>query len=157
MSAKTYPYRAKWHYGLGAMVVAGAIAWMAATGNGPPLFSGVLFWPVMALAGVLVSAGLLLFVLAVTSRRQIVLGDSEISSPAHLLQRADVVVPYRTISEVRIVTMLKRRFLQIRHAHGVLSIPEVALPRPAVFDEFNRELCSRLTGRAARPKGNARV
>ena len=159
MQDTTYPYRTKASSLAFATaffaVCAFAIAHEAQTNRRGLIIDGIirlapdgatLFYGAVAILSALLSVlGLVSrFARLVGGARYLTLTARDIIVPRGLLTRVDVTVPYAAIHDLRIVTVRKQIFLEIRHVGGRVSIVRSAMPSKEAFDQLLQLLAARV-------------
>lgn len=96
----------------------------------------VFYWCLTAVSGIFVLLGIHGVWSATTSKKEIVLTATSISSPKNGFSRKVVTVNYADISDLSIQTVQKQKFLNIVHPGGKLSIPQNMLPSKQQFEEL---------------------
>ena len=106
-----------------------------------------IFYGVIAGASlVFVLVGLLALVKSVTTKREIVISDTSLTSPKSGFSKIDVTVDFSDVTNVALQTVQKTKILNIDHPGGRLSIPNSMLPNKQAFEELVSLLQTRING-----------
>ena len=111
-----------------------------------PSGATVFYWGVAAVAAAFVVVALPAFVVGLVSTRRLTLDATELSVPGSVFSRAPTVVRLADIRQVSMSVIQKRRFFEIVHTQGKLTLSESLLPSPAAFEELCAEIARRIPG-----------
>ena len=106
----------------------------------------VFYWGIAAVAAAFVVVAVPAFVMGLVSTRRLTLDAAELSVPGSVFARAPTVVRLADIRSVSMSVIQKRRFFEIVHTQGKLTLSESLLPSPAAFEELCAEIARRSPG-----------
>jgi len=106
----------------------------------------IFYWVITGAALVFVLVGLLALAKAFTSKRQIVISETSLTSPKSGFSNIDVRVNFSDISNVTLQAIQKTEILNIEYLGGKLSIPNNMLPNKQAFERLVSLLNTRVNG-----------
>ncbi|OAD22673.1 membrane protein [Candidatus Thiomargarita nelsonii] len=96
----------------------------------------IFYWCLTVASGLFVIFGILGLMIGLTTKKEIIITENEISAPKSGISKKIVSVKYSEITEMNIQSIQKERFLQIFYQGGRLSIPQSMLPSKQAFEEL---------------------
>lgn len=104
----------------------------------------IFYWCIAAISGAFVVVGISALFVGLLSTHRVTLTATDISAPKYGFSRNLTVVALTEIASMDIRVIQRKRFLDIHHHSGVLTLTEFFLPNKASFDA----LCSAIASRA---------
>ncbi len=111
-----------------------------------PQGATIFYWVITGLSLVFVLVGLLALAKSVTTKREIVISETSLTSPKSIYSKIDVTVNFSDITNVTLQTIQKTKILNIEYLGGKLSIPNSMLPNKQAFEELVSLLQTRVNG-----------
>jgi hypothetical protein len=159
MNTLSYEYKTKWWVGPAVILFFGSAAFFfmeKATHSYrglvisriielSPRSAGYFYWLLFAFSMGLVVLGFLALAMSFRSARHVRLDEGMMIAPRNGLSNAEIAVPYKDITGLKIQEIQRQRFLHIEHRAGKLTLVQSQLPSRADFDEICSVLASRIT------------
>jgi len=96
----------------------------------------IFYWCLTVASGLFVIFGILGLMSGLTTKKEIIITENEISAPKSGISKKIVSVKYSEITEMNIQSIQKQRFLHIFYQGGRLTIPQSMLPSKQAFEEL---------------------
>lgn len=110
-----------------------------------PNSATIFYWIITGIALAFVTVGILALAKSVTTKREIVISETSLTSPKSGLSKINVTVSFSDITNVTLQTIQKTRILNIEYPGGKLSIPNSMLPNKQAFEELVSLLQTRIS------------
>ena len=108
-------------------------------------YSTYIYWGLVVSSILFVVIGLISIIVGMTSQHHLLLTDTSISAPRHILSRNPVVIPLSSVKNYSVSGGNGDRILVIRHQHGKINILESMLLSDGDFDQFHNKFLSLLS------------
>ncbi len=96
----------------------------------------IFYWVITGSALVFILVALFALAKSITSKREIVISKTSLTSPKSGFSKIDVTVNFSDITNVTLQTVQKTKILNIEYIGGKLSIPNSMLPNKQAFEEL---------------------
>jgi len=93
-----------------------------------------------------VLVGVAALIKSFTSKREIIISDTFITSPKSGFSKLDITVKFSDVTNVTMQTVEKTKILNIDYVDGRLSIPNSMLPNKQAFEELVSHIQVKLNG-----------
>ncbi len=108
--------------------------------------ASIFYWVITVIALAFVLVGIIALIKSFTSKREIIISDTSITSPKSGFSKLDITVNFSDVTDVTIQTVQKTKILNIDHLDGRLSIPNSMLPNKQAFEELVSHIQVKLNG-----------
>ena len=108
--------------------------------------ASIFFWVITVIALAFVLVGVAALIKSFTSKREIIISDTFITSPKSGFSKLDITVKFSDVTNVTMQTVEKTKILNIDYIDGRLSIPNSMLPNKQAFEELVSHIQVKLNG-----------
>jgi len=108
------------------------------------------YWCITAICVAFVAIGIPAFFASLWSDHYLSMSQTQLSVPRFLFSRKPTVVKLVDIQRINLQVVKRKRFLNILHSGGKLTISESLLPSPAAFKELYSAIAHRVPGTNSR-------
>lgn len=106
----------------------------------------IFYWVIAGLSVAFVVLGFFALIKSYTSKREIIISDSSITSPKSGFSKLNICIKFSDITDVTMQTVQKTKILNIDHLDGRLSIPNSMLPNKQAFEELVSSIQAKING-----------
>ena len=104
------------------------------------------YWSLTVASGLFVAFGSLALLAGLTTKKEVVLTETEIIAPKNGVSRKLVSVAFSEIGDVNVLSVQGQRFLNVLHQGGKLVIPRNMLADDHAFEELTSLIVARVGG-----------
>ena len=106
----------------------------------------IFYWCLTGASIIFVLFGTLALIKGSKAEREVLATQEFISAPKNGLSNKIITINYSDITDLRVQTVQKQRFLSIFHSGGKLSITQNMLPNEDAFEELMEFVASKVDG-----------